>query len=273
MLLVDDHEVVLEGLQHMLEGEDDIEVVCGVTSAAEALNKVSVFRPDIILADIKMPGMDGVDFTRKIKERSLRCHVVMLTLFDEYLSLAMDAGASGYLLKDITRGDLIDAIRRAHSGEIVIADAVLRRTHSEYERRGQSGSEEAGLPEYETDKLVSVVVLVLDAPSDAARLMGFVSQAAGALDSTVHRLVGSWKGSTAITFPMPSPTPLDSIIEKLRNISDTESVTEISSTQEIAPNLLGGSTSAQLRNEPTRILHVELRATEPTASENDDGRR
>ncbi len=116
ILLVDDHQVVREGLRHMLELEEDMEVVGEAADAKEALTQVELFSPEVILIDIKMPGMDGIELTRQLKEKQPSCNVIMLTLYDEYLAQAIEAGATGYLLKDIKREELIRAIRAVHQG-------------------------------------------------------------------------------------------------------------------------------------------------------------
>jgi DNA-binding NarL/FixJ family response regulator len=116
ILLVDDHQVVREGLRRMLELEEDIEVVGEVADAKEALTQVELLSPEVILMDIKMPGMDGIELTRQLTEKQPSCNVLMLTLYDEYLAQAIEAGAVGYLLKDIKREELIKAIRAVHEG-------------------------------------------------------------------------------------------------------------------------------------------------------------
>jgi len=263
ILLVDDHQVVREGLQHMLDTEEGMEVVCAAPSAPDALNKATIFRPDIILTDIKMPGMDGVDFTRRVKERGLKCHVIMLTLFDEYLSLAMDAGASGYLLKDIKRQDLVAAIRKVHQGHVVIAANITTQRRNEYQRRVGDVTEEAATPAggKVVESLLAEVQLILDAPSDAARLMGLISRVETTLDSTVHRLVGSWKGNTAITFPMTSPTPLAVVMEKLLGIPEIQRVVEIPSTGKVDPSLVRRTaTLPKPPSECRKTVYIELAA-------------
>ncbi len=116
ILLIDDHQVVREGLRHMLELEADMEVVGEAADAKEALNQVELLSPEVILMDIKMPGMDGIELTRQLKEKQPTCNVIMLTLYDEYLSQAIEAGAAGYLLKDIKREELVRAIQAVHQG-------------------------------------------------------------------------------------------------------------------------------------------------------------
>ena len=116
ILVVDDHQVVREGLRHMLELEADIEVVGEASDAKEALTQVESLSPEIILMDIKMPGVDGIELTRQLKEKQPSCNIIMLTLYDEYLTEAIEAGAVGYLLKDVKREELVRAIRAVHQG-------------------------------------------------------------------------------------------------------------------------------------------------------------
>ncbi len=116
ILVVDDHQVVREGLRHMLELEADMEVVGEAGNAKEALTQVESLSPEVILMDIKMPGVDGIELTRQLKEKQPSSNVIMLTLYDEYLAEAIEAGAVGYLLKDVKREELIRAIRAVHQG-------------------------------------------------------------------------------------------------------------------------------------------------------------
>ena len=116
ILLVDDHQVVREGLRRMLELEADMEVVGEANDAKEALTQSELFSPEVILMDIKMPGVDGIELTRQLKEKQPSCNIIMLTLYDEYLAEAIEAGAVGYLLKDVKREELVRAIRAVHQG-------------------------------------------------------------------------------------------------------------------------------------------------------------
>lgn len=126
VLLVDDHQVVREGLRHMLELEDDIRVVGEAADVDEALTQVELLSPDIVLMDIKMPGTDGIEATRRLKEKKPACNIVILTLYDEYIAQAIEAGAVGYLLKDIKREDLVRALRDVHQGRSPLAPSITR---------------------------------------------------------------------------------------------------------------------------------------------------
>jgi DNA-binding NarL/FixJ family response regulator len=116
ILLVDDHQVVREGLRRMLELETDFKVVGEAADSREVLTQMELFSPEVILMDIKMHGMDGIELTRQVKRKHPSCNVIMLTLYDEYLTQAIEAGAVGYLLKDIKREELIRAIRAVCQG-------------------------------------------------------------------------------------------------------------------------------------------------------------
>lgn len=116
ILLVDDHQVVREGLRRMLEIESDFQVVGEVAEAKEVLTQVELLSPEVILMDIKMPKVDGVELTRQITQKHPSSKIIMLTLYDEYLTQAIEAGAVGYVLKDVKREELIRAIRAAHEG-------------------------------------------------------------------------------------------------------------------------------------------------------------
>ena len=116
ILLIDDHQVVREGIRRMLEIEPDIKVVGEAANSREALTQVASLSPEVILMDIKMPGVDGISLTREIKGKFPSSNIIMLTLYDEYLTKAIEAGAKGYLLKDIHRDELLKAIRAVHEG-------------------------------------------------------------------------------------------------------------------------------------------------------------
>ncbi|GAB3493665.1 response regulator transcription factor [Amycolatopsis cihanbeyliensis] len=126
VLLVDDHPVVREGLRGMLEAEDDLTVVGEAGSGAEAVALVPARCPEVVLMDLRMPGMDGVDATRRLRRDAPDARVVVLTTYetDADILRAVEAGASGYLLKDASRAELAGAIRAAARGETVLAPSV-----------------------------------------------------------------------------------------------------------------------------------------------------
>ncbi|GHF43757.1 DNA-binding NarL/FixJ family response regulator [Amycolatopsis bartoniae] len=126
VLLVDDHPVVREGLRGMLEAEPDLTVVGEAGSGDEAVAVNLARSPDVILMDLRMPGLDGVGATRRILTDTPERRVVVLTTYetDADILRAVEAGAAGYLLKDASRADLAGAIRAAARGETVLAPSV-----------------------------------------------------------------------------------------------------------------------------------------------------
>jgi two-component system, NarL family, response regulator LiaR len=137
ILVVDDHEVVRRGLRAFLGMLPDIEVEGEAASGAEALSEDARLRPDVVLMDLVMPGMDGIEATRLIRERRPDARVIVLTSFsdDDKIFPAIRAGAIGYLLKDVKPAELADTIRAAARGESRLAPDITRRVLS-----GISGS-------------------------------------------------------------------------------------------------------------------------------------
>jgi DNA-binding NarL/FixJ family response regulator len=127
VLIVDDHPVVLEGLHTMLSTDRNIEIVGEACDGAEAVAMVEDKEPNVVLMDIRMPNMDGVQATRRIKHQSPSTAVIVLTMYDTdaYVVDAVRAGASGYLLKDATREMVVDTIRAVNSGATLIKTSLL----------------------------------------------------------------------------------------------------------------------------------------------------
>ncbi|HEX5597581.1 MAG TPA: response regulator transcription factor [Micromonosporaceae bacterium] len=138
VLLVDDHPVVRAGVRGMLDGEPDIVVVGEAASGAEAVTAVQALRPDLVLMDLRMPGLDGVGATEQVLAVSPTTRVVVLTTYetDADILRAVEAGAAGYLLKDASRADLIRAVRLAARGETVLAPSVATRLFHRVRRPG-----------------------------------------------------------------------------------------------------------------------------------------
>jgi DNA-binding NarL/FixJ family response regulator len=118
VLVVDDQRLMRDGIASLLEMQERIEVAGTAASGQEALEKALALRPDVILMDVRMPGMDGVTATAQVRRQLPGCQVLMLTTFDddEYIIDALQAGASGYLLKDIPAPDLASAVQAVHKG-------------------------------------------------------------------------------------------------------------------------------------------------------------
>lgn len=132
VLLADDQTLVRDGLRMILSTQDDIEVVGEAATGAEAVAAARSLQPDVVLMDIRMPVMNGVQATRELMDNKgpqVTCRVLVLTTFDldEYVYAAMRAGASGFLLKDVPRRQLVEAVRTVAEGDTLLAPAVTRR--------------------------------------------------------------------------------------------------------------------------------------------------
>lgn len=127
IMIVEDHEIFRTGLRRALELEDDLEVIAEAGSGEEAMEKTAELEPDIILMDIHLPGMNGLQTTRQIKAKQPEIGVVVLTAYhdDEQLFHALRAGAAGYYPKEVAPATLIDCIREVSAGNYVIGDEVM----------------------------------------------------------------------------------------------------------------------------------------------------
>jgi DNA-binding NarL/FixJ family response regulator len=134
VLLADDQGLVRAGFRLILEAEPDIEVVAEAANGAEALLRVSETRPDLVLMDVRMPVLDGIEATRRLLASSDGVRVLMLTTFDldEYVVDAFRAGASGFLLKTAPPQQLVAAVRTVHEGDALLAPASTRRLIEQY---------------------------------------------------------------------------------------------------------------------------------------------
>ncbi|GHJ54290.1 DNA-binding response regulator [Nonomuraea sp. TT08I-71] len=134
VVLVDDQTLVRTGFRLVLEETDDIEVVGEAADGTQALSVVARSRPDVVLMDVRMPGLNGIEATRRIRLAPHPARVIILTTFDldEYVLTGLRAGASGFLLKDALAADLISAVRVVAAGEAVAAPTVTRRLFAHY---------------------------------------------------------------------------------------------------------------------------------------------
>ncbi|MGD2040783.1 MAG: response regulator transcription factor [Anaerolineae bacterium] len=136
ILLVDDQQLMREGLRILLELEPDLEIVGEAGDGQSALDAYAQLEPDVVLMDVRMPGMDGVEATWRLRERWPDARIMILTTFDddEYVFEGLRAGALGYLLKDVSGHDLADAVRTIAAGGALIEPSVARRVVTEFAR-------------------------------------------------------------------------------------------------------------------------------------------
>ncbi len=137
VLIVDDHQVVRQGLRTFLELHDDVQVVGEASDGAAAVEMVRQHEPDVVLMDLVMPQMDGIAATRQVKALGIRTQVIALTSFAEEDKVfpAIQAGASSYLLKDVSPDDLVEAIRAVHRGETRLHPDIARKLMEQVARQ------------------------------------------------------------------------------------------------------------------------------------------
>ncbi len=145
VLLADDQTLVRDGFRMILEAQDDLEITGAARDGAEAVEMASVQRPDLVLMDIRMPRMDGIAATRQITSALPETRVLVLTTFDldDYVYDALLAGASGFLLKDVGRDELVNAVRVVAGGEALLAPSVTRRLLGDFVRSRSAATQRA----------------------------------------------------------------------------------------------------------------------------------
>jgi len=138
VLIVDDQALVRTGFRMILEAEDDMDVIGEASDGREAIDETRRLQPDVVLMDVRMPELDGIEATRRLLDgNGVDAKVVMLTTFDmdEYVYEALRAGASGFMLKDVPPEQLVTGIRAVASGDALLAPSVTRRVIEEFVRR------------------------------------------------------------------------------------------------------------------------------------------
>lgn len=160
LMLADDHAVVRSGLRMLLDAQPDMEIIAEAESGADAVAKVQELRPDIVLMDVEMPGMNGIEATREIKESGVETAVLALTMYedDQYFFEMLKAGASGYVPKRAAPDDLVNAIRTVSKGGVFLYPSMAARLVNDYVNRDETtpADDEQDLTPRENEVLIQI---------------------------------------------------------------------------------------------------------------------
>jgi DNA-binding NarL/FixJ family response regulator len=169
VLIADDQALVRGGFRLILDAQKDIDVVGEAADGHEALALARELEPDVVLMDVRMPDLDGIEATQRLLESTRSPRVLMLTTFDlsEYVYQAMKAGASGFLLKDVRPEQLAEAVRVVAAGEALLAPAITRRLIEEFVHRPPPGARAPAELAQLTDRELEVLKLVAQGHSNA----------------------------------------------------------------------------------------------------------
>ena len=190
VLIVDDHEIVREGLQTLLAEEPDFEVVGTTGDGAAAVDLAQATKPDVIVMDLVMPGLDGIEATRRIVSKDPQARVLVLTTFadDQRVREAIQAGATGYLLKDVLKADLLRALRDAAVGRPSLHPEVQQHLMREFAGRTSSSQEQTAPHLSLTEREISILRLLAEGRSNKE------------IASTLYLTEGTIKGYVSTIF-------------------------------------------------------------------------
>jgi DNA-binding NarL/FixJ family response regulator len=168
IIIADDHQLVREGIEAMVKGVSDMEVVGMASSGEDAINLVRTNKPDVVLMDIIMPGMNGIEATRWIKEIDQRIRIIIVTMeiSKEYVSAGIKSGVDGYLPKDISKKTLLEAIRAVHAGERYFNDAIKKLIFEDFYTVEKLKNPKKVLPNQLTKREAEVLALVASGKSN-----------------------------------------------------------------------------------------------------------
>ncbi len=143
VMICDDHTILREGIRLLLNSQPDIEVVAEAVDGREAVEKARTVKPDVILMDIAMPFLNGLEATKQIRRDNPSARVLVLTMYesDEYVAQMLEAGAAGYVLKKVAGSELVYALRAVYQGEAFLYPSITKRLVEDYLRRVESGQE------------------------------------------------------------------------------------------------------------------------------------
>jgi len=192
ILIVDDQRLMREGLATLLELEDDLEIAAEAEDGQAALDRYEALRPDVVLMDIRMPRMDGVEATRRLRQRWPNARVIILTTFDDdaYVFDGLRAGALGYLLKDVSGQELAEAVRKVAAGGALIEPSVARKVLAEFTRLAEPVRPAIDhLPEPLSERELEILRLVTAGASNR-QIAGRLFLAEGTVKNYISTILG-----------------------------------------------------------------------------------
>jgi DNA-binding NarL/FixJ family response regulator len=194
VVLADDHAVVRKGIREFLEEENDITVVAEAADGEEAVALVGERHPDVAVLDIQMPGMTGIEATRRIKAENPDVRVLILTAYDDhpYIFALLQTGASGYILKTADSSELVEAVRAVYRGESALDPAVTRKVVQQLTRGRPLGAQ--AMVEALTEREIEVLHLVAKGLTNKA-----IGQALGISDRTVQGHLANIYGKLGVS--------------------------------------------------------------------------
>ncbi len=266
VLLADDHDLAREGLSRILKMEPGIEVVGQAKNGADAIVQAEALSPDIILMDIKMPQMNGIEATRRIRDKNLPSAIIFMSFYDEFVAEAIDVGASGYLTKDVSGARLITAIRDVYHGGRVLDVSAMSMTSHVDDWLGDSGIDEgqkAGSqdevapvsPEPVEDKPPVVVSqripldLVIPPSSNSSMVLQLLDSLGQQLKVVILEVGGSPMTGTVVKILANNPSTFHDELAGLEQVSKV-----IATSNEMVLASADGTAEATV----TFTFHVEL---------------
>jgi len=205
----------------MLELEEDMEIIGDFSSAEEVLRQPEILSPNIVLMEAKMPGIGGIEATRRLRQIWPQCQVIMITWHEDCLAEALAAGVTGYVLKDIGCQELFQVIMGVYQGDLVIDERLTSTPPvEEWEAEYLPPEGDDSVP------LVKKVELAIPPPFNAARLLRFIFQVEEWLDANIVQQVGSCHRGVTITILLNRAAPLFGILDRLGKMPEVDSVRE-----------------------------------------------
>lgn len=205
LLIADDHLIIRQGLRLILETEDDFEIVAEAADGAEAVRLCELHKPDVVLMDLRMPGMDGLTAIEKLKVHQPEIAVVILTTFneDELMLCGLQAGARGYLLKDTDRIALFDTIRAAARGETLLKPEIMAKVLALASGRDKTGVKSSATVEL-TDREMEVLTAVArgERSKEVAYQLGISERTVKAHLASIYEKLGVDSRAGAISVAM-----------------------------------------------------------------------